>query len=73
MLRKDGGNGGTRIRQIGENCGVRKESKMLRGISRKELNSDYILEDPTGMCQERKKRMEQQSERPNTLNIKIHI
>lgn len=67
MLRKDEGNGGTRIRRIGENCGVRKESKILRGISRKELNSyDTFRLHPGGpnwdLPREEERRMEQQSE-----------
>lgn len=63
---KDGENGGSRIRQIGENCGVRKESKMLRGISRKELNSYDIFRLHPGepnwdLTREEKRRMEEQS------------
>lgn len=77
-MRKDGENGGSRIRQIGENCGVRKVSKMLRSISRKALNSyDIFRLRPGGLNwdlpREEKRRMEQQSKRPNTLNTKTHI
>lgn len=51
---------------------------MPRGISRKALNSyDIFRLHPGGpnwdLPREEKRRMEQQSNRPNTLNTKTHI
>lgn len=51
---------------------------MLRGISRKELDSyDTYRLHPGGpnwdLPREEERRMEQQSERPITLNIKTYI